>query len=113
MVTTNLPLSAISFFNTFGSDVSRDFVESTEFRDWLADYLLENQIKVTFTKKDGTLRTMHCTRNVSLIPVEKHPKGSSKQESTSSLSAFDLEINDWRSFTLSTITKVEFCKTID
>lgn len=93
--------------------ISRDFVESSEFRDWLCNYLLENKIAVTFKKKDNTLRTMQCTRDVRLIPAEKQPKGTSKQENTSTISAFDLEINDWRSFTLANITNIKFVKNID
>lgn len=55
-------------------------------------------ITVTFTKKDGTERTMHCTRNMAAIPDDKHPKGSGKVKANHLIVAFDIEKSEWRSF---------------
>jgi hypothetical protein len=55
-------------------------------------------ITVTFTKKDGTERTMHCTRNMAAIPEDKHPKGSGKVTANHLIVAFDIEKGEWRSF---------------
>ena len=55
-------------------------------------------ITVTFTKKDGTERVMHCTRNMAAIPEDKHPKGSGKEKAAHLIVAFDLDKGEWRSF---------------
>jgi hypothetical protein len=59
-------------------------------------------VTVTFIKKDGTERTMKCTRNLKLIPEDKHPKGV-KKETGDVLPVFDLDKNDWRSFDLNDV----------
>lgn len=40
----------------------------------LNGYLSEHVVTVNFTKKDGTDRTMRCTRRMDMIPVDKQPK---------------------------------------
>lgn len=60
---------------------------------------------VTFTKKDGSLRTMNCTRNLSVIPAEHQPKGETQivTEETDNIRVFDVDANGWRSFNFSTL----------
>jgi hypothetical protein len=55
-------------------------------------------VRVTFTKKDGTPRTMLCTRNMESVPTDKHPKGTGKAKASHLIVAFDLEKGEWRSF---------------
>ena len=63
----------------------------------LLEALSKGVVTVVFTKKDGTDRTMSCTRNSVLIPSEFHPKNESK-EIGDNIPVFDVEANGWRSF---------------
>lgn len=72
----------------------------------LEEILEEKHLTVTFTKADGTERSMRCTRDFSVIPVENHPKGS-VTVSTDQIRVWDLEKEAWRSFNHSAITNVE------
>ena len=60
--------------------------------------LHENAMKVIFTKKDGTERTMICTTNPDLIPGDKAPRGATMKTNPEIKRVFDLEKNEWRSF---------------
>lgn len=82
-------------------------LDSPEFRDWLKEMLATNTITVTFKKKDGTERTMKCTRNSAFIPSEQLPKEGST-EPTTSLPVFDLEAQGWRSFIPSNIIRIQY-----
>ena len=64
------------------------------------------QFRITFKKKDGTLRVMICTRDLSLIPVDKHPKGTGKVN-YESLPVFELESNCWKSFRVDSLINIE------
>jgi hypothetical protein len=64
-------------------------------------------ITVTFTKKDGTERVMHCTRNMAAIPEDKHPKGSGKEKAAHLIVAFDLKKGEWRSFGEESVLSVQ------
>ena len=67
--------------------------------DFVDQYLANGEtISVGFTKKDGTQRQMLCTRNMSVIPQDKHPKGSGKAKAPHLIVAFDLDKGEWRSF---------------
>jgi len=86
-------------------------VSNTTSKNHLADiaeqYLKNGEtITVTFTKKDGTERVMHCTRNLGAIPEDKHPKGSGKAKAAHLIVAFDLEKGEWRSFRWDSISKI-------
>ena len=75
----------------------------------IADQYLTNgeTITVTFTKKDGTARTMLCTRNMAAIPEDKHPKGEGKTKAAHLIVAFDLEKGEWRSFGEESVLSVQ------
>lgn len=61
--------------------------------------LQKGVVGVTFTKKDGTERTMMCTLDVGVIPNEFAPKGEDKRvKSDEALAVFDVEKEGWRSF---------------
>lgn len=67
----------------------------------------ESDRSVEFTKKDGTLRIMNCTRNIDSIPEEKKPKGESvKVENPTNVKVFDLDIGEWRSFNIDSIVSI-------
>ena len=66
--------------------------------------LLSNSIwRVRFTKRDGTQRTMFCTRNMELIPEENHPKGSNLAENPDVLRVWSVKDEGWRSFRFDSI----------
>lgn len=79
-----------------------------KFADWLKGMLHVGPATVTFTKKDGTERVMKCTLEESQLPkVELKEDTKPRKESTTSMRVFDLEKQEWRSFTIKSIKKVE------
>lgn len=68
----------------------------------------EQGVLVSFTKKDGSQRKMHCTLVEGKIPQDKRPKTETavSQTSGSAVRVFDTEVNDWRSFRWDSVTKV-------
>lgn len=90
--------------------------EFNQFKTWTLGLLHDENIKsgvcVTFTKKDGSERKMHCTLCENRIPTDKLPKGGSESENSSTsgsaVRVFDTDIGEWRSFRWDSVTKVEF-----
>ena len=107
-LTSNSGMDFISMAKASGTNMD-ELIVSDEFIDWFKEYLSEKEINVTFTKKDGTSRNMHCTRDISKIPIELHPVGTSTGTKTTgdAVQVFDLSINEWRSFKTSTLTHIE------
>lgn len=62
-------------------------------------------VNVSFTKKDGTARTMKCTRDMTLVESTFHPK-SSTVDDLDNVRVFDLENQGWRSFNFTSITAI-------
>ena len=54
-------------------------------------------VHVSFTKKDGTEREAHLTRNMTRIPQNMHPKNVRKTD-PKYIFAFDVEKQDWICF---------------
>ena len=78
-----------------------------KFSVWLSNMLKTETVTVTFTKKDGTERVMKCTLEPSKLPVvtvteDKKPR----KESTTSMRVFDLDKNEWRSFTVKNVKHI-------
>jgi len=93
--------------------VFRTDKEFEEFKTWTLGVLHDDNIKdlcVTFTKKDGSERTMRCTLVENRIPTEKQPKTESATSTSagSAVRVFDTEKSEWRSFRWDSVTKVEF-----
>jgi hypothetical protein len=79
-----------------------------KFTDWLKGMLHVGPATVTFTKKDGTERVMKCTLEESQLPkVELKEDAKPRKESTTSMRVFDLEKQEWRSFTIKSVKRVE------
>ena len=106
-LTSNNALDFISFAKASGTNIE-ELVTSEEFIDWFREYLSEKEINVTFTKKDGTSRTMHCTRDFGKIPTDMLPIGTGVKTTTDAIQVFDLGLNEWRSFKTSTLTHIEW-----
>ncbi len=80
-----------------------------KFTEWLKGMLTVSEGTVTFIKADGTERVMKCTLNPEQLPkVELKENVKPRKESTTSMRVFDLEKNEWRSFTIKKVTKVNF-----
>ena len=82
-----------------------------KFTKWLKSMLTMSDVTVTFTKTDGTERIMKCTLNPEMLP-KVEPKtitedAKPRKENTSAMRVFDLEKNEWRSFTIKNVTRVE------
>lgn len=83
--------------------------DTTVFRGWLKGVLSVQPATVTFTKKDGTERVMNCTLRADLLPaVEIKEDKAPRKQNESALAVYDLEANGWRSFTVSSVKRVEF-----
>ena len=80
-----------------------------KFTKWLKGMLTVSDGVVTFTKADGTERVMKCTLVPDQLPkVEIKEDAKSRKESTTSMRVFDLEKNEWRSFTIKKVKQVNF-----
>lgn len=65
--------------------------------------LKERIISVRFTKVDGSERTMNCTLDMALIPVDKLPKTETasvhnEEPESTVIRVFDVDLQEWRSF---------------
>lgn len=83
----------------------------SDFRKWIKGVLVANKVTVVFTKKDGTERTMLCTTNPELLPqvvTESVEPKRQKKENLDTLSVYDLEKKDWRSFKVRSIKSIAF-----
>lgn len=87
--------------------------ESTDpnFQQWVKGLLSDTNIKnlcITFTKSDGTDRSIHCTTADQFIPTEKVPKGTGSSTTDAVQRVFDLELGEWRSFKWDSVKQVKF-----
>ena len=79
------------------------------FTNWLKGMLQVSDGVVTFIKSDGTERVMKCTLVPDQLPkVEIKEDVKPRKESTTSMRVFDLEKNEWRSFTIKKVKQVNF-----
>jgi hypothetical protein len=90
-----------------------DDTAETNLHKWLRDVLSALEATITFTKVDGTERVMKCTLDANKIPkveVTENKKPRKVSESTKALRVFDLEKNEWRSFTIKNIKRIEISR---
>jgi len=77
---------------------------------WLKDMLSVTEATVTFTKVDGTERVMKCTLEAAKLPpvvIKEDAKPRKETTSTKALRVFDVEKQEWRSFTVKNIKRIE------
>lgn len=85
-----------------------DSVMTDASREWLRDILHDQEIIVSFEKKDGTIRDMRCTLSEKLIqPYERKENSAPKRQNDTVLPVFDLDKNEWRSFRFDSVKKIE------
>jgi hypothetical protein len=85
------------------------------FFDRLKTIMREQEIKITFTKKDGTERVMRCTLDPNKLPVHETNTDNpidfpetKRRVSTETMAVFDLDVQGWRSFTKKSVKCVDF-----
>jgi hypothetical protein len=69
----------------------------------LKTILTESNVRVEFTKLDGTHRSMLCTKNSTVIPAAAMPTGNNKKPNNTVISVYDLEKAAWRSIKVDNI----------
>ena len=77
-------------------------------RDFILDTLLNEVVKVSFTKANGDARDMVCTLREDLLP--KTESKSSRKSNQEAVAVYDLEKKDWRSFRVDSINTFEVTK---
>ena len=84
-------------------------------KDELLEKLNTEAVSVTFTKADGSERTMLCTKMISKIPEAQHPKTDKVVKldengnviETDLITVYDLEKEGWRSFNFSRLKNIQ------
>lgn len=79
-----------------------------EGKDWLISHLKYGPVTVTFLKKDGTERVLNCTLKEGTVPQYEKKTDRVKAKSEETLSVWDLDKNEWRSFRWDSILTVTF-----
>jgi len=74
-------------------------------KEQLIEQLKTSVVKISFLKKDGTVREMNATLDQQITPVVES-KGT-KKKNDSVLSVWDVDVSGWRSFRWDSLQKVE------
>jgi len=75
--------------------------------DWLSSILKTSNLTITFQKKDGSDRVINATLNESIVPKYEKKTDKEKAKTKGTLAVFDLDKNEWRSFRLDSVKKIE------
>lgn len=79
-----------------------------ERNQYLRNLLWEHDCEVTFTKVDGTVRTMPCTLRADAMPKrEADTLHETRLYKPETLSVFCLDKSEWRSFRVMNVTEVK------
>jgi hypothetical protein len=73
----------------------------------IMDLLHNNNCEVTFTKIDGSVRVMPCTLRPEALPPKLTESRKTRAVNETLISAYCLDKNEWRSFRVDHVTKVE------
>ena len=92
--------------------MSKEFA-TTEGKEWIRSVLFQNEVTVTFTKKDGEVREMRCTLNEDIMKKNAMEdqfavKDVGRKYSDDAQSVFDLDKLGWRAFRFDSITGIKF-----
>jgi len=75
----------------------------------LTEMLKNQDITVTFEKKDGTQRIMRCTLRPDALPemiTESTRTSVVRRESDSTIAVWDIDLGAWRSFRLDSVVEI-------
>lgn len=83
----------------------------SDFRDDVLELLYVGIQDVTFTKKDGSQRTLVCTLRPDLLPIKPEPIEGEEpkvrtKSSTDSICVFETDLQEWRSFNMSNVIAI-------
>lgn len=84
-------------------------------KDELVEKLQTEIVELSFTKADGSVRNMVCTKNIAHIPEEFHPKTEKVVKldengnviESDNVTVWDKEAEGWRSFNFSKVLEVK------
>ena len=98
--------------NTFINSVLPEIDDKLEKQiyNWLKGILPNTEATITFTKVDGTERVMKCTLEADKLPpvvIKEDAKPRKQSDSTKALRVFDVEKQEWRSFTIKNLKRIE------
>lgn len=82
----------------------------TKKREVLVEGLKRNLMKVVFTKVNGEERTMLCTLHESVLP--EPILSSTRKVNPNTISVWDTENDDWRSFRMDSIKEVKVVEAV-
>lgn len=68
----------------------------------------EKEVHVFFTKKNGEYRDLRCTLNTQILPPKNPEEVRTRNSNPDTLSVWDLDANNWRSFNIDTVERVTF-----
>lgn len=72
--------------------------DRAEFKRWISELLHVGPVKVSFVKKDGTLRDMNCSLKSELVQDYVKKTDKTKETSPDVCPVFDVDKQEWRSF---------------
>jgi hypothetical protein len=78
------------------------------FRDWLRGVLRNMDVKITFTKKDGTNRIINCTLREGVVPIYEKKTDNVRDVNSEVCPVFDIDKQEFRSFRFDSVTNIEF-----
>lgn len=93
------------------NNVTKDWNDNDweRFGHWIKVLLTEQNVKITFTKKDGTERVMNCTLDPNVLPlVESVQDQREKSKEKDYIAVYDTDIKAWRSFIIKSVKAFEF-----
>lgn len=76
-------------------------------REKILEMLSSGQCEVKFRKVDGTERTMHCTRDPYYFGDDDYEKKIKIKENENIVRVYDLDLQAWRSFRVSSVISIE------
>lgn len=73
----------------------------------ISAFLNSGLCRVTFMKKDGSVRTVTGTLLRDLIPEDKSPKGTDRVHNVEVQPIYEVDLDEWRSFRWDSVISYE------